>query len=118
MARQFDPAAIAENAIGLFLEAKAISEIVAGVEADLSGKLDYEHTGALGEARLAVITLRRCVKKLHWIAGGRGYDNMGRRELEQVRTKADEAEFWLSAASASLNAGGQRARELGYGKES
>ena len=77
--------------------------------------LDYEHSDALREAQQALITLRHRVRRLHWMSGGKGYDNMGRRELEQVRVKLDEADFWLAAASRALNAGGQRAVSLGFG---
>lgn len=75
-----------------------------------------EHAEHLTAAQEAVLELRRRLKKLHWIAGGIGYDNMGRRELENVRDKLDELDFWLSAASRSLYAGGKRAESLGYGE--
>jgi hypothetical protein len=77
---------------------------------------EYEHTDNLRAAQEALIALRKNVKRLHFLAGGRGYDNMGRRELEHVRTKLDETDFWLAAASRALNAGGARAQALGYGK--
>jgi len=74
----------------------------------------YEHSDALSEAQDALITLRHRLRKLHWMSGGQGYDNMGARELEQVRLKLDEADMWLAAASRSLNAGGKRAIAAGF----
>lgn len=78
---------------------------------------DYEHTQALRDAQDALVTLRHRARKLHWISGGKGYDGMGARESEQLRTKLDEAGFWLGALSRSMNAGGERAKTLGYGTE-
>lgn len=77
-------------------------------------KQDYEHTAAILEAREALIQCRSRIRKLHWISGGRGYDNMGKRELEMTRLKLDEAEHWLSSATGSLNAGAKRARSQGF----
>lgn len=77
-------------------------------------KPDYEHTETMREAREALIKSRKRVRHLHWISGGKGYNNMGKRELEIARTKLDEAEHWLSAASGSLNAGAKRAIAEGY----
>lgn len=74
----------------------------------------YEHSEALSEAQKALITLRARVRELHWLSGGKGYDNMGARELNQVRNKLDEADMWLAAASRSLNAGGKRAIASGF----
>lgn len=74
---------------------------------------EYEHSDALREAQATLRELRSRAKKLHWISGGAGYDNMGARELDQLRVKIDEAEFWLAAASRSLNAGGKRAQKAG-----
>jgi hypothetical protein len=74
----------------------------------------FEHTAVLRDAEAAMARLRKCSRKLHFIAGGNGYDNMGRRELDHVRDKIDEADFWLAAASRALNAGGKRAHDLGY----
>lgn len=73
---------------------------------------EYEHTQALRDVEAAVTTLRNRIRKLHWIAGGKGYDNMGKRELENARNRADEAAFWIAAASRSLNAGAQRYESL------
>lgn len=77
--------------------------------------VDYEHTDDLRGAQAALIELRKRVRRLHWLSGGAGYDNMGARELVQVRVKLDEADMWLAAASRSLNAGGRRAVREGYG---
>lgn len=71
--------------------------------------MNYEHSETLVAAQQALIKLRHATRKLWWMSGGRGYDNMGRRELEHVRTKLDEADHWLAAASRALNAGGARA---------
>lgn len=76
--------------------------------------MNYEHTLDLREAQRAASALRSRCKRLWWIAGGEGYDNMGSRELEQVRVKLDELEFWLAAASRSLNAGGKKAVAEGF----
>lgn len=75
---------------------------------------EFEHTTDLQAARGALLELRKRVRALHWISGGHGYDGMGRRESEQLRVKLDEAEFWLSSMTRSLNAGGKRARAQGY----
>jgi len=74
----------------------------------------FEHSHELAAAHAALIELRLHTRRLHWMSGGKGYDNMGRRELEQVRVKIDEADFWLAAASRSLNAGGKRAVASGF----
>jgi hypothetical protein len=76
-----------------------------------------EHGEHLVVAQEALLELRKRLKKLNWISGGRGYDNMGKRELENCRNKLDELDFWLAAASRSLYAGSQRAASLGYGEE-
>lgn len=76
--------------------------------------MDYEHSDVLDEAQDALIRLRRATRTLWWMSGGRGYDNMGRRELDHIRTKLDEADFWLAAASRHLNEGGGRAKKQGY----
>ena len=78
-------------------------------------KHDYEHTETLAEAWESMAVLRKRLRRLHFFSGGKGYDNMGRRELDQARVKVDEADFWLAAASRALNAGGARAIKLGYG---
>ena len=75
--------------------------------------MDYEHMAALRAAQADVIDLRKRIRKLHWIAGGRGYDNMARRELEHARDKLDELDHWLAGAARALHAGGQRARTPG-----
>ena len=80
-------------------------------------KREYEHSATLREAQAALITLRHRVRRLHWMSGGEGYDGMGRRELEHVRTKLDEADFWLAAASRSLAAGGKRAQPQRGGEQ-
>ena len=77
-------------------------------------KHEYEHTPTLRAAQEAMAVLRKRSRKLWWMAGGKGYENMGRRELEQFRLKVDEAAMWLSAASSSLNAGGARAQAEGF----
>jgi len=74
--------------------------------------MDYEHSETLAAAQQALINLRHATRTLWWMSGGRGYDNMGRRELEHVRTKLDEADHWLAAASRSLNAGGARSARM------
>lgn len=74
----------------------------------------FEHSEALQEAQQELIRLRSRIRKLHWIAGGKGYDNMGRRELGHVRDKLDEADHWLASASQSLAAGGRRAHAEGF----
>ena len=79
---------------------------------------NYEHTLDLREAQKAASALRSRCKRLWWISGGAGYDNMGSRELQQVRVKLDELEFWLAAASRSLAAGGERAVAAGYAPDS
>lgn len=83
----------------------------------MSNPPGYEHTAAMQEAFDAAATLRKRIKRLHWIAGGAGYDNMGKRELEQARARMDEAMHWLNAASSSLLAGGKRAKGLGHDTE-
>lgn len=75
---------------------------------------DYEHSHALREAFEAIIVLRKRFKRLHWISGGAGYDNMGKREIEQARNRLDEAAFWLNQASGSLAAGAKRAIAGGH----
>lgn len=70
---------------------------------------DFEHSEDLRAAFADLADLRKRIKRLHWMSGGEGYDNMGRREIEQARVKVDEAEFWLAAGSRALNAGGRRA---------
>lgn len=77
---------------------------------------NYEHSEDLRQAEQDLADLRKRVRRMYWMSGGRGYDNMGRRELEQVRIKLDEASFWLSAATRSLNAGGERAIAEGFGR--
>ena len=75
---------------------------------------DYEFSAPMREAREALIEFRKRVRRLTFIAGGRGYDNMGQRELSLARERADEALMWMNAASASLRAGAIRAEKLGY----
>jgi hypothetical protein len=74
----------------------------------------YEHTATQKEAEELLIKLRRCARKLHWISGGEGYDNMGKRESENLRNKLDEASYWFAALTRAMNAGGERAVKLGY----
>jgi hypothetical protein len=78
----------------------------------------FEHDVALREAFEQIQALRKRLKRLHWISGGRGYENMGKREIEQARNRLDEAAFWLNQASGSLAAGGKRAVAEGYDNES
>jgi hypothetical protein len=78
---------------------------------------EYEHSQALRDAQAALIVLRSRTRHLHWVSGGGGYEGMGRRELEQVRTKLDEVDMWLARASNSLRAGGKRAIAEGYPKK-
>lgn len=78
---------------------------------------EYEHSQDLREAQEAMTVLRKRIGRLHFFSGGKGYDNMGRRELQHVRDRVDEADFWLAAASRSLNAGGKRAEALGFSVE-
>lgn len=75
---------------------------------------EFEHSAALREAQEALVIVRQRVRHLHWLSGGGGYDGMGKRDLEQVRTKLDEADMWLARASNSLRAGGKRAIAEGY----
>jgi len=77
----------------------------------------YEHSVTLRDAQQELISLRRKVRHLHWISGGVGYDNMGARELDQVRLKLDEADHWLAAAAGPLRAGAKRAAKQGYGPD-
>lgn len=72
----------------------------------MRGRKDFEHTHDLQEARTALAKLRRHQRKLAWFAGG--YRNMGLRQLDQLRAKLEEAQFWLDEATRHLNEGAKR----------